>query len=172
MSETQHRSWKVWTFLQLGPSLWWYFYTFHPEEGINWLWMEGASLFLKIVPGWIQTEVFVRSLCLARALVPAICSPCGDSLWGSRTTLCWEGAHWTLTSCVLGLCKCSQISVHCSDGAPQGSKFMPSTEASFNLLQRRLRTREALFMEPQTASLWPSVFRRVFCFVLFLYWDI
>ena len=88
-----------------------------------------ASLFLKIVPCWIQREVFVRSLCLAGALVPGVGSPYGDSLWGSRTTLSREGGHWTLTPCVLGLCPCSQISVHCSAGTLGGDLWSPRAGA-------------------------------------------
>ena len=139
-----------------------------------------SGLFLKIVPCWIQREVFVWSLCLAGALVPGISSPCGDSLWSSRTTLCWEGATersplvcWACVSVLRSWSIAQMVLLVKTCGVPglgQGSKFMHRTEASFNLLQRRLRTREALFMEPWTASLWPSAVQMgfLFCFVSLL----
>ena len=140
-----------------------------------------ASLFLKIVPCWIQREVFVRSLCLAGALAPGVGSPleilCGvpEQLWVERGAtersplVCWACVRVLRSQSIAQLVLLVEIC-----GAPglgQGSRFMPHTEASFNLLQRHLRTRAALFVEPRAASLWPGAVRMGF-FCLFLYWDI
>lgn len=92
-----------------------------------------------------------------------------------------RGDHCTLTPCASGLCTCSQISVHCSwmvllvktrvaPGVGQGNKFMPSTKASFNLLQRWLRTIGQHYLwslEPLHYD--PLLFRRFFCFSVEVY---
>lgn len=88
---------------------------------------------------------------------------CWDRATERLTLVCWNCVSvlrsWSIAQMVLLVKTCGV------PGLGRGSKFMHRTEASFNLLQRRLRTREALFMEPRTASLWPSAVQTGFLFV-------
>ena len=171
MSETQYRPWKVWMFLQMGPSLWWYFYTFHPEP------VYFSRLFLA---GYKEKSLCDHCAWLGHSRLESVAPVeilCGvpEQLWVERGAT--ERSPLVCGACVRVLRSPSiaqlvlLVETCGAPGLGQGSRFMPPTEASFNFLQRRLRTGAALFMEPWTASLWPGAVQMGF-FRLFLYWDI
>lgn len=171
MSETQYRPWKMWMFFQMGPSLWWYFYTFHPEP------VYFSRLFLA---GYKEKYLWDHCAWLGHSRLESVAPV--EILSGVPEQLCFERAATECSPLVCWACVCVLSSPSTAQlvllvktcGAPglgQGSRFMPRTEASFNLLQRRLRTGAALFMEPRTASLRPGAVQMGF-FCLFLYWDI